>query len=95
MPHEFLGPEPIYRQIAGILRARIGTYLPGYPIPSTSALCEEVGVTHRTVRAATGLLVEEGLIVGAVGRGMFVARPEDRPGAGDAEGPAPEGPAPE
>lgn len=85
MAYEFLGPEPIYRQIAAILRARIadGTYRPGYAIPSTHELCEEFGVTHRTVRAATRLLVDEGLLVGAVGRGMFVARPEDRQTAGD------------
>lgn len=85
MAHEFLGPEPIYRQIAAILRTRIadGTYRPGYAIPSTAALCEEFGVTHRTVRAATALLVDEGLLVGAVGRGMFVARPEDRQADGD------------
>lgn len=74
MGHEFLGPEPIYRQIAAILRARIadGTYRPGYPIPSTARLCDEFEVTHRTVRAATALLVDEGLLVGAVGRGMYV-----------------------
>ncbi|GGP98283.1 DNA-binding GntR family transcriptional regulator [Actinomadura coerulea] len=85
MAYEFLGPEPIYRQIAAILRARIadGAYRPGYAIPSTSALCEEFGVTHRTVRAATRLLVDEGLLVGAVGRGMFVSRPEDRQDAGE------------
>ncbi len=80
MSVEFLGPEPIYRQIAAILRERIenGTYRPGYPIPSTAALCDEFGVTHRTVRAATKILVEEGLLVGAVGRGMFVTDPETR-----------------
>lgn len=80
MGHEWLGPEPIYRQLAAILRARIadGTYRPGYPIPSTAAICEEFGITHRTARAATKLLVDEGLIVGAVGRGMFVTDPDSR-----------------
>lgn len=78
MGWEFLGPEPIYRQIADILRARIddGTYEPGRPIPSTAALVEEFGYSHKTIRAATALLVEEGRLVGAVGRGMYVTGSE-------------------
>jgi GntR family transcriptional regulator len=78
---EWLGPEPIYRQLAEVLAGRIadGTYLPGHPIPSTAALCAEFGVSHKTVRAATEILEERGLLIGAQGRGRFVARPEDRP----------------
>lgn len=74
MVHEFLGPEAIYRQIAAILRTRIerGTYPPGHAIPSTAALCEEFGVSHKTVRAAVAVLVEEGLVVTAHGRGVYV-----------------------
>lgn len=85
MEHEWLGPEPIYRQLAGILRARIadGTYRPGYPVPSTRALAAEFGVTPRTVRRAVDILTGEGLLVGAIGRGMYVTRPEDRPAAGE------------
>lgn len=81
MGYEWLGPEPIYRQLASILRRRIedGTYRPGYAIPSTAALCEEFEVSHKTVRAATAVLVEEGLLVGAPGRGMFVPLPDDGP----------------
>jgi Transcriptional regulators len=78
MGWEFLGPEPLYRQIAAVLRGRIadGTYLPGHAIPSTAALCDEFEVSHKTIRAATGLLVEEGRLVGAVGRGMYVPLPD-------------------
>jgi GntR family transcriptional regulator len=74
MSAEWLGPEPIYRQLARILAARIqdGTYRPGHPIASTAALCEEFSVSHKTVRAATAILVEQGLLVGAPGRGMYV-----------------------
>lgn len=81
MGYEWLGPEPIYRQLAAILRGRItgGTYQPGYPIPSTAALVEETGVTARTVRRAVAILVEEGLLVGSPGRGMYVTDPKDRP----------------
>lgn len=85
MEYEWLGPEPIYRQLAAVLRARItdGTYKPGYPIPSTRALVTEFGVTARTVRRAVEILTNEGLLVGAVGRGMYVTRPEDRPAAAE------------
>ena len=71
---EFLGPEPIYRQIAATLRTRIedGTYRPGHPIPSTAALCDEFQVSHKTVRAAVVVLVEQGLVVTAHGRGVYV-----------------------
>lgn len=74
MVHEFLGPEAIYRQIASILRARIerGTYPPGHAIPSTAALCAEFEVSHKTVRAAVRVLVDEGLVVTAHGRGVYV-----------------------
>lgn len=83
MGWEFLGPEPFYRQIAAELRRRItdGTYQPGHAIPSTAALCDEFGVSHKTIRAATGLLVEEGHLIGAVGRGMYVPLPD--PPTGD------------
>jgi DNA-binding GntR family transcriptional regulator len=80
MAWEFRGPDPLYKQIATELRSRIerGVYQPGYAIPSNSALCEEFGVTHRTARMAVEILVEEGLLVGAVGRGMFVTDPDSR-----------------
>lgn len=78
MEWEFLGPEPIYRQIAAILRARIqdGTYRPGYPIPSTSALSDEFGYSHKTIRAAVAVLVDEQLVTGATGRGVYVNQPD-------------------
>ena len=80
MDWEFLGPEPIYRQIAAVLRGRIedGTYQPGHAIPSTAALSEEFRYSPKTIRAATTLLVEQGWLVGAVGRGMFVTDPDSR-----------------
>lgn len=77
MEWEFLGPEPIYRQIAAILRARIqdGTYRPGYPIPSTAALSDEFGYSPKTIRAAVAVLVDEQLVTGATGRGVYVNQP--------------------
>ena len=86
---EWLGPEPIYRQLAAVLRERIkdGTYRPGHAIPSTAALADEFDLSPKTIRAATRILVDEGLLVGAVGRGMYVtdSTPTDSP-AGETRG---------
>lgn len=82
MGWEWLGPDAIYRQIATVLRTRItdGTYQPGHRIPTAAALAEEFGVAANTVRQATALLVREGYLVGAQGRGVFVTSPDDWPG---------------
>ncbi|MFB4320685.1 GntR family transcriptional regulator [Actinomadura sp. 21ATH] len=77
------GPEPIYRQIAAVITQRIddGTYPPRRAIPSAAALCEEFGVSRKTVRAATNLLIEQGRLVGVVGRGVFVVGSEPPAGS--------------
>lgn len=71
-------PEPIYRQLAAILRERIanGTYAPGTRIPSELTLTQEHGIARDTARAAIRLLRDEGLVVVLPGRGTFVP-PED------------------
>lgn len=83
MAWEWLGPDAIYRQIAAVLRTRVtdGTYQPGHAIPTAAALAEEFGVAANTVRQATALLREEGYLVGAQGRGVFVTPPESWPTA--------------
>lgn len=85
MGWEWLGPDAIYRQIAAVLRDRItsGTYQPGHRIPTAATLAEEFGVAANTVRQATALLVREGYLVGAQGRGVFVTPPETWPTTGD------------
>ena len=72
------GPEPMYQQIAGILRARIadGTYPPRTPIPSAALLCEEFGVSRRTAISAVDVLREQGLVKGVVGKGTYVEADE-------------------
>ncbi|WP_431888758.1 GntR family transcriptional regulator [Nocardiopsis alba] len=69
------GPEPIYKQIAALITARIqdGTYAPNRAVPSESAVCEEFGVSRRTARSAYALLAEQGWIVKVPGRGTFTA----------------------
>ena len=72
-------PVPLYRQIAGLLRADIerGTYLPGSTIPSVKTIEQLTGCTHVTVRKGIKLLADEGLVVVVPGKGTFVARREN------------------
>ncbi len=66
--------EPIYRQIAAILRAKIesGEYAPGDKLPSEPRLQQEHGFARDTIRHAIKLLREENLVVTLPGRGTFV-----------------------
>ena len=76
---ELDGPNPIYCQIACVIRERIsdGTYKLERTIPSEAEACDEFGVSRRTARAAYALLKDEGLILRVPGRGTFaVKRPE-------------------
>jgi GntR family transcriptional regulator len=65
--------EPSYRQLAGILRARIqsGEVSPREPLPSITTLVQETGLAVGTVRKAIGVLVDEGLAYTVPGRGTF------------------------
>lgn len=70
-----LSAEPVYRQVARILAARIerGEYKRDRPIPSESQLTQEFGVARQTARKAIAVLREQGLVVTVVGRGSYVA----------------------
>jgi len=69
-------PQPVYQQIAAILRGRIesGELVPDRPIPSESALMQEHGVARETARKAVRVLVGEGLVYVVQGRGAYVTR---------------------
>lgn len=69
------GREPVYRQVAAILRAAIerGDYSPGRAIPSEARLMQEHGIARETARKAHRVLEAEGLVVVVPGRGVFVA----------------------
>lgn len=71
--------EPIYRQLHARIKASIqdGTLAPGERIPPTRELAGLLGLNRTTVAAAYELLEAEGLIRGHVGRGSFVADPND------------------
>jgi GntR family transcriptional regulator len=81
MTLDFEGVVPLYRQLAGILRAMIdsGEIPPGRRLPSKKALIQEYQVSQNTVERALFLLKDEGLIETSMGRGLFVTQPEDRP----------------
>ncbi|MDN2567467.1 FCD domain-containing protein [Aquibium sp. A9E412] len=59
-----------------------GTLQPGQRLPNERQLAQMSGLSRSTVRAAFDLLEREGLIVRHVGRGTFVAEPQE--GAGEA-----------
>lgn len=67
-------PEPLYRQVAGILRERIASGDITSRLPSLKTITQEYGVSHVTAEKALALLREEGLVVVVIGRGAFVAR---------------------
>lgn len=68
------GPVPPYRQLAGILRARIdrGDWAPNRPIPSEARLTQEYGIARATVRRAIAVLVDDGTVYVVPQRGTYV-----------------------
>jgi GntR family transcriptional regulator len=59
-----IAPVPPYRQIAQIIRRRIGAgeYRPDMRIPTESEIVEEFEVARSTARRAVAVLREEGLV---------------------------------
>lgn len=69
--------EPVYVQLAGILRGQIesGELAPGRPVPSLRTLSERYGVNRLTAAKALRALAGEGLVTVVRGRGWFVTPP--------------------
>ncbi len=80
------GPELVYRQVADHLASRItsGELAPGSRLPAERDLAVFYGVAYDTIRRATAVLREQGLIVTVHGRGTFVARDTPSPAGGTA-----------
>ncbi len=72
-----------YLQVADALTARINGGQYPVKLPSEYALAEEFGVSYITIRHATTILRQRGLIASVHGRGTFVA-PDHRPAQGSA-----------
>ena len=66
-------------QLAGLLRARIGSGDIGPRVPSIMELTLQSGLAAATVKRTLKLLADEGLIYTVTGRGTFVVPPEQRP----------------
>ena len=67
-------PEPLYLQLAGILREEIesGRLAKDAPVPSESYLVGEHGVSRVTARRAVAILREMGLVYTLPQRGTYV-----------------------
>lgn len=63
-----------YLQLASELRRLMddGTFGPGDLMPSLYQLVEETGLSHSTIQRAVKLLKDEGRLVSAPGRGVYV-----------------------
>jgi DNA-binding GntR family transcriptional regulator len=68
-------PEPIWAQLAALLRDEIASgRLPKRSrLPSINELAAQHGIATATVVKALRALRDEGLIIGVPGRGTFVA----------------------
>jgi GntR family transcriptional regulator len=72
--------EPLYVQLAGILRRKIESGELAWldPLPSESTLTQEHDVSRDTVRRAMAVLRDEGLVFTIAQRGTYVG---PRPGS--------------
>ena len=70
--------EPIYQQVARLMRARIdsGEWTPGYRLPSEPDLAGSYQVNRDTLRKSVRVLVDEGHLAVVRGKGTFVTKPE-------------------
>jgi GntR family transcriptional regulator len=75
--------EPVYQQVAGLLRDQItsGKIEPRRPIPSVRTLCETYGIARATAGKAIHLLADEGLVRRVPGKGWYVTPDTERPSA--------------
>lgn len=74
MSIDHLGEQPVYLQLAAILRQMIesGQIAPREPLPSISTLVQRYEVAKGTAEKALGVLRAEGLVRTVPGRGVYV-----------------------
>jgi GntR family transcriptional regulator len=70
-------PEPLYRQLAGVLERAIsgGALKPGDRLDSEGVLAQRYGVSRITLRQAVEALVRKQMLVRKQGKGTFVTQP--------------------
>lgn len=66
-------PEPLYLQLAALLRRRIESGKLTGRVPSVKALSEEYGISHITAEKAMDVLKREGPVTTTIGKGTYVA----------------------
>jgi DNA-binding transcriptional regulator YhcF (GntR family) len=66
--------EPLYSQLAALLREQITSGQLSGRVPSSKSLAQEHGVSHATTDRALVTLRDEGLIRSSPGKGYYVAR---------------------
>jgi GntR family transcriptional regulator len=68
-------PKLVYVQVADHIAEQIasGKLAPGAKLPAERDMAQQFGVAYETIRRATALLRERGLILTIMGRGTFVA----------------------
>lgn len=71
-----LGERPVYLQLSDILREKInsGELEPNRPVPSLTTLVQQYQVARGTAAKAVQVLVSEGLVRIAPGKGAYVVR---------------------
>ncbi|MFA1544028.1 GntR family transcriptional regulator [Actinomadura monticuli] len=76
---DFEGPDPLYVQLANLIRSRIqnGTYPLDRRIPSVAELVQETGLANTTVQQGLRILKDEGILRAVPGRGTFAVKPDD------------------
>ncbi|MFE4516355.1 winged helix-turn-helix domain-containing protein [Kitasatospora sp. NPDC056783] len=72
------GALPPFRQVAAVLATEIksGKLPAGSAVPSERELSERFGVARNTIRAAFGVLRDDGLVETVPGRGTYVVGSE-------------------
>lgn len=68
---------PLYLRIADDLRTKLLLLPVGAPFTTEQALAEEYGVARGTIRQALNVLVQEGILTRAQGRGSFRSESDD------------------
>ena len=68
-------PQFAYRRLADQLREQAEALEPNEPLPSISRLCQETGLSVKTVRKAIRVLVDEGLVYTIPGMGSYRSEP--------------------
>ena len=66
--------EPLYQQLAALLRAQIDEGQLTGRVPSVKSLAQDYGVSHITAEKALALLRDESIIHAVIGKGHYVSR---------------------